>query len=50
VDVYLDVSLRKYGTVFPAAGSLNSAVEVTIPQLERYSGYKEWVDVCREGL
>ena len=50
VDVYLDVSLRKYGTVFPAAGSLNSAVEVTIPQLERYSGYKEWVDVCKEGM
>ena len=48
VEVYLDNSLKKYETVFPAAGSGNSAIEMTIPQLERFTGYKGWVDVCRE--
>lgn len=47
VTVYLDVSLRRFETVFPACGSANSAIELTIPQLERYSGYLEWVDVCK---
>lgn len=48
VIIYLDASLRKYQTVFPACGSSNSAIELTIPELEQYSGYKEWVDVCKE--
>lgn len=48
VTIYLDASLRKYQTVFPACGSSNSAIELTIPELEQYSGYKEWVDVCKE--
>lgn len=48
VKVYLDESLKKHEIVYPAAGSDNSAVEMTIPQLERYSGYLEWVDVCKE--
>ena len=47
VDVYLDESLRRFETVFPACGSSNSAVELTIPELEKYSGFKEWVDVCK---
>lgn len=47
VSVYLDSSLRKYETVFPACGSANSAVELTIPELEKYSSCKAWVDVCR---
>lgn len=47
VTVYLDESLRNYETVFPACGSSNSAVELTIPELEKYSGYKEWIDVCK---
>lgn len=47
VTVYLDVSLKRFETVFPACGSANSAIELTIPQLEQYSGYKEWVDVCK---
>lgn len=47
VKVYLDVSLRRFDTVFPACGSSNSAIELTIPQLEQYSGYLEWVDVCK---
>ena len=48
VKVYLDVSLRAHETVFPAAGSENSAIETTIDQLERFTFYKEWVDVCRK--
>lgn len=47
VDVYLDVSLKRFETVFPACGSSNSAIELTIPELEKYSGYVEWVDVCK---
>lgn len=47
VDVYLDVSLKRFETVFPACGSSNSAIELTIPELEQYSGYAEWVDVCK---
>ena len=48
VKVYLDVSLRVHETVFPAAGSENSAIETTIDQLERFTSYKEWVDVCKK--
>ncbi len=47
VKVYLDVSLKRFDTVFPACGSSNSAIELTIPELEEYSGYEEWVDVCK---
>lgn len=41
VDIYLDASLKKYETAFPACGSSNSAIELTIPEMEKYSGYKE---------
>ena len=47
VDVYLDRSLTRFPTVFPACGSANSAIELTIPELERYSG-GAWIDVCRD--
>lgn len=47
VEVYLDESLKRFETVFPAAGSANSAIELTIPELEKYSNYKEWVDLCK---
>ena len=47
VKVYLDVSLKRFETVFPACGSSNSAIELTIPELEKHSGYAEWVDVCK---
>lgn len=47
VTVYLDESLKKFVTVFPACGSSNSAIELTMGELERYSLYKEWVDVCK---
>lgn len=47
IEVYLDESLKRFETVFPACGSSNSAIELTIGELEEYSGYKEWVDVCK---
>ena len=46
-SVYLDKSLRRFETVFPACGSSNSAIELSIPELERYSNYLEWIDVCK---
>ena len=48
VDVYLDESLKRFRTVFPACGSGNSAIELTIPELERYSAFLAWVDVCKD--
>lgn len=47
VQVYLDVSLKRFETVFPACGSANSAIELTIPELERYAKPTAWVDVCK---
>lgn len=47
IDVYLDVSLKRFDTVFPACGSSNSAIELTIGELEKYSGFISWVDVCK---
>ena len=47
VMVYLDESLKRFSTVFPACGSSNSAIELTINDLEKYSGYDSWVDVCK---
>lgn len=50
VEIYLDVSLKRFETVFPACGSSNSAVEMTVEELEQYSGTKEWVDVCKSAV
>jgi len=47
VEVYLDESMKRFETVFPAAGSSNSAIELTIPEMEKYTGYTAWVDVCK---
>lgn len=47
VTVYLDESLKRFDTVFPACGSSNSAIELSIPELEEYSNFAEWVDVCK---
>ncbi|MDR1131641.1 MAG: YbaK/EbsC family protein [Oscillospiraceae bacterium] len=47
VAVYIDSSVRRFRTVFPAAGSARSAVEMTPEELYRYSGALEWVDVCK---
>ena len=48
VVIYLDESLRRFETVYPAAGDDHSAVRLTIPELEQASGAKGWVDVCKE--
>ncbi len=47
VRVYLDVSLKRFDYVYPAAGSRNSAIKLTIPELEKTSEYKEWIDVTK---
>lgn len=47
VDIYLDRSLKRFETVFPACGSANSAIELSIPELEKCTDCKGWVDVCR---
>lgn len=48
VEVYLDESLRKFETVYPAAGNGHTAVRLTLPELEAAAGAKDWVDVCKE--
>lgn len=48
VAVYLDDSLKRFTTVFPACGSSKSAIELTIPELEKYSGFEKWVSVCKD--
>ncbi|MDR0759956.1 MAG: YbaK/EbsC family protein [Treponema sp.] len=47
VDVYLDVSMKRFQTVYPACGSDNSAIELTMTEIDEYSQNKNWVDVCR---
>ena len=47
VQVYLDESMKRFATVFPACGSSNSAIEMTMEDLEKYSGYIAWVDVYK---
>ncbi len=48
VEVYLDESLRRFESVYPACGSANSAIELTMEELEQTSAYLKWVDVCKE--
>ena len=47
VEVYLDESLKRFETVFPACGSSNSAIELTISELEQHSGFISWINVCK---
>jgi prolyl-tRNA editing enzyme YbaK/EbsC (Cys-tRNA(Pro) deacylase) len=47
VEVYLDESLKRFESVFPACGSSNSAIELTLDELEEYSNYIAWIDVCK---
>lgn len=47
-DVYLDVSLKTWLDVYPAAGSRNSAVHLTVEEIEKHSNAKAWIDVCKE--
>jgi len=50
VEVYLDESMRRFETMFPAAGSSSSCIELTLPELERYAGTDSWVDVCKSRM
>ena len=47
IEVYLDESLRRFETVFPAVGSASSAIELNLEELERCSGSVGWVNVCK---
>ena len=47
VKVYLDSSLEQFETVYPACGSSNSAVKLTLTELEKASNYEKWIDVCK---
>ncbi len=48
VDVFLDISLKQYEYIYPACGTSNTAVKLTINDLEKTSYYKKWVNVCKE--
>lgn len=47
VEVYLDNSLKRFKIVYPACGSSNSAVKLTLDELEKTSNYQKWIDVCK---
>ncbi|WP_413537629.1 YbaK/EbsC family protein [Enterococcus malodoratus] len=47
IEVYLDESLKRFESVFPACGNSNNAIELTIPELEKYTQYQQWIDVCK---
>lgn len=47
VEIYLDVSIKRFEYVYPAAGSSNSAIKLYLSELEKYSNYNKWVDVCK---
>lgn len=47
VTIYLDESLKKFPFVYPACGSSNSAIKLSIEELEKYTNYKDWIDVCK---
>ena len=47
IDVYLDESLKRFETVFQAVGSANSAIELNLDELYKYSNAIEWIDVCK---
>jgi prolyl-tRNA editing enzyme YbaK/EbsC (Cys-tRNA(Pro) deacylase) len=47
IPIFLDISLKRFETVFPACGSSNTAIELTCEELEVYSSSKKWVDVCK---
>ena len=47
VDVYLDISLKRFDNVYPACGSANSAICLSLPELQQHSHSLGWVDVCK---
>ena len=48
IEVYLDESLKKFKTVYPACGNSQSAVKMSLEELEDASNYVSWIDVCKE--
>lgn len=48
LDVFLDISMKRFETLFPACGSTNSAIELTCDEIQEYSFAKDWVDVCKD--
>ncbi|MNI90121.1 YbaK / prolyl-tRNA synthetases associated domain protein [compost metagenome] len=48
LGVFLDVSMKRFDTLYPACGSLNSAIELTCDEIFQYSKGKNWVDVCKD--
>lgn len=48
VDVYLDDSIKRFKIIYPACGSSNSAVKLTVEELEKASNCKKWIDVCKQ--
>lgn len=50
VEVYLDDSLKRFKTVYPASGSSNSAIELTIEELQLHANSSSWVDVCKNWI
>ncbi|MFL0267014.1 YbaK/EbsC family protein [Candidatus Clostridium radicumherbarum] len=50
IPVFLDLSLKRFTTVFPACGSSNSAIKLTLSEIEEYSKSKKWVDVCKNWI
>lgn len=47
IEIYLDISLKRFKTVFPACGTIDTAIEVTIKELEEVTNYTKWIDVCK---
>jgi len=50
VIIYLDESLKRFETVFPACGSSNSGIELTLQELEQYSNFSAWINVCKDWI
>ncbi len=48
INVFLDISLKRFHDIYPACGTPNSAISLSIDELEKYSNFKEWVDVCKK--
>ena len=47
VEIYLDESLKRFDTVYPACGASNNAIKITLEELEKVTGYTKWIDVCK---
>lgn len=50
VKIYLDVSLKRLDTVYPACGSSNSAIKLTLEKLQEIINCDKWIDVCKENI